>query len=425
MTKPNKQLQEYKDYANKLIQTINDKMQYNPEPVLIALKNKYPEIKQNFLDKIDYQIFDIYKQYILDTFDKTKFKAKPVLDAFEKKYDNLTTRSSKLSAFKRLILCQIKIRGYKDGYDYVRKMKAENEDFPLIPREVMKLKLELNEIRAVKKHQSKRLTEQLNNQITINNSKLIREKLTKMIEITREQIGLPDENENKLEGRNDYETHLFHSLLFMSGRRTNEILSPKTQFKRINGKKKSVVFIGQSKTNNSTPYEIPLVFNKSHKNPARLFQRVFKDFQSIMKYKYKNWINNNHEKSKCMTIAEIVNIVNKKFAENAFRTQYYWMGDNNQPSELDDGNNRHNLKTNSIALYDGAVWNYITNYKKLPKEIQDDLYHITPHFYRSLYAKFAFDDNETGNMSFNAFLKQVLGHDNNNANLHYIKIVLQ
>lgn len=393
-------------FVDEYINKYNKSSEYSPEIVIEKMTSKYPNIDEKYLVKVRTEVFNNFKNYTIETYRPNTFKAEPVLKAFSNRYPNITTRVSKLSAFKKILLMKTTVPGYKNGYEYNVNTRKAQELSVLLPSELRKLKLKTTDQKRVKKIQQKALSKKIDKSVVISNSNEIKLKLCKLLK-----------SSDRIE--------LLHGLLLCSGRRVNELYKTNTKFTRVVGDKYTVNFTGQSKDANPITYQIPILCNSS------IFIKAYKQFKIGTNELIKEYIKNNPD-AKYLSQSEIIHKVFKKFNEKAFWNLYNYSG--NTAGNIPDVLKNKYDNTDDI---NGGIWLYITKFDFQNKTKQLDntkiqldsntynrLTRITPHFYRSLYTAFVMKEFQS-DKSEAGFAKEILGHSDNYSNIHYSTIQLQ
>lgn len=194
----------------------------------------------------------------IENYDQNTFNSQPVLEYFEKKYSNIGTRMTKLSAFKKELLLKTIVPGFKSGYEYNISMRKSGENPVLLPKHLTKLVLSKSITKKINKKRNENLEKKMKELVNINQSKKFRKIILK---------GLKSDNTKEL----------FPALLLASGRRTNELYRLETDFQRVVGERNMALFTGQSKNSDIGPYEIPLLVRYS------TFKKAWNKWRELIK----------------------------------------------------------------------------------------------------------------------------------------------
>jgi hypothetical protein len=403
MTKANKDIPLYKKLTETLFNEKKDKLDFSKEEISKKIKDKFKDISDYHLNNQLKIYFLLLTNYIIDNYDPEIFKADRILDIFNNYYENIASREVQLSKFKRNLLNKTEVEGYKNGHDYnviTRKNNIPQED-PKI-KELSKLKLDSKSFKDNKKKQQESLSKKLEKDLIIYNHVKFTKTILKLFNICI--ICSNKINDCSCSDTKKRDELILHALLFSSGRRINEILNPNTEFKKVKGERKKVLFKGNSKGyDNNEFYEIPLLV-ESYKfiNLFNIFNKRNKEV--VEEFKKNNNISNLSE-------TEVITKANYKFTDSAFNNLYLWDSKKKIPKEINDF-------TKILNYYK------INNIHNLKKENRENLLKLKPHMYRSIYAELIFKSMKN-TVSKNNLFKKILLHNSNYTNVHYSNVILK
>lgn len=317
-----------------------------------------------------------YIKSVIEDYSQETFKAQPVIDEIKRRYKSLSSVASKLSTIRSKLLEKTPIKGYANAKDYLvaeRKKYNVNYRSKLTPEELSKLVIaslipnELNKLKLSPTEYAN-LSKKADDSLNIKHNQVIRVK-EEFIQDVLKGLDSPVLSE------------LLPALLLATGRRMVEIAKTGKFSKAVATK---------------------CITNKM----SSALLNYYDNLESTNKAKFSGQVKKNGAKSSAYLIPLLAPLKKVQGALKNLRKLIpdivYFKMDNEET---------HNFMSPKAQAIVSDLKHKIDG-------------HFSLHTLRAIYAVRAYKDYK-GDLSQNAFFKEVLGHNDLNTSLNYSNIILE